>query len=119
MFREIQAVRQNENEPHKRWFNSPKMDLFIWSNSDDKIIKYQLTYTLRPEKKALTWHEKSGLTHAQVDGSRSGNYPASPILIADDQCDMNLLLTLFIENSAEMEHEIKTFIIDTIKHSKG
>jgi hypothetical protein len=117
MLREIRSVRQNKHEAHKRWFNSSNMDLFIWCNDDNHIIKYQLTYTLLHQKKALIWQTKEGFTYARVDDeTRSGNHPTSPILITDNPCDTNILLTLFIEKSGNVENEVKTFIISSIKH---
>ena len=54
MFREVLKVKQNPSEPRRRWFSSESMDLFVWLNDLDEVVRYQLTYNKPHYEKALT-----------------------------------------------------------------
>ena len=116
MLSEIKETSQKRGEPKKRWFSSSSMDLFIWLNDDEEIVSYQLTYNKPNDEKALTWSKEHGFSHLGVDdGARPGKYPASPLLVEDGVFDPSKLVTMLIENSAELEPSIKNFIVSGIE----
>ena len=55
MLREIKEVSQKSGEPDRRWYSSAGMDLFVWTNQDEEVVSYQLTYDKPHNEKALTW----------------------------------------------------------------
>ena len=40
MLREIKNVSKKRDEPKKRWFSSPDIDLFTWFDNDDSIKNF-------------------------------------------------------------------------------
>jgi hypothetical protein len=116
MLREIKNVSRKKDEPKKRWFTSPGMDLFIWFDSDDSIISYQFTYDKPHNEKAFIWSEEEGLSHMRVDdGSRSGKHPGSPLLVQDGEVNPNKIISLIRSNSGELEPSIGSFIVSKIE----
>ena len=116
MLREIANVKQIKGEPRRRWFSSESMDLFVWQNYLDEVVRYQLTYNKPHNEKALTWHTKTGFLHLSVDdGFNPGKHPGSPLLKADGELNAPKLLTLINNNSGDLEASIKEFIVSGVK----
>ncbi|MCP4334591.1 MAG: hypothetical protein GY785_18205 [Gammaproteobacteria bacterium] len=115
MLREIKSTSQKQNEPDKRWFSSPGMDLFIWFDDEGDIVSYQLTYDKPHNEKAIIWNQKSGFEHLSVDdGTRSGRHPGSPLLVPAGIVDSARLVSMLENNSAELDPAIKNFIVSGI-----
>ena len=116
MLREIKNVSKKRDEPKKRWFSSPDMDLFIWFDSDDSIVSYQFTYDKPNNEKALIWSEEEGLSHMEVDdGSRPGKHPGSPLLVADGVVKPYKIISMIQNNAGELDASIKNFIVAGIE----
>ena len=49
MLTEIPNVKQLADEPIRRWFSSPTLDLFIWYDDNDKTIQFQICYDKGPD----------------------------------------------------------------------
>ena len=79
---EISFVRQTDDEPHLRWFQSDYFDLFLWDDEFGALCGFQLCYDRGYDEHALTWmRESTTLTHHAVDdGERSFRHGASPML---------------------------------------
>ena len=54
MLREI-AARQVPGDPKRRWFTSPRIDLFVWLDEHDSPSGFQLCYDKESREHALTW----------------------------------------------------------------
>ena len=116
MLREIKSASQKRDEPRKRWFSSTSMDLFIWFDTDDRILSYQFTYDKPHNEKALVWSEKEGLSHLGVDdGSRSGKHPGSPLLVQDGVANPTKIISMIRINAGELDPSIQSFIISRIE----
>ena len=116
MLREIKNVSKKRDEPKKRWFSSPDMDLFIWFDSDDSIVSYQFTYDKPNNEKALIWSAEEGLSHMEVDdGSRPGKHPGSPLLVADGVVKPYKIISMIQNNAGELDASIKNFIVAGIE----
>ena len=96
MLREIQA-RQLSGEPARRWFTSPNMDLFVWTDPEGAPTGFQLCYDKQFREHALTWTETTGFSHMSVDGgeSRPARHKGTPILIANGAIDAARILEEF------------------------
>lgn len=119
MLREIKNTLQKPDEPRKRWFSSPDMDLFVWLNDNDDIVGYHLTYDKKAQEKALTWKKDKGFTHSGVDdGSRPGKHPGSPLLTKDVSIQHYLLIRSLSKNKGDLDEDIHSFILAGIKEWK-
>ena len=116
MLREIKNVSKKRDEPKKRWFSSPDMDLFIWFDSDDSIVSYQFTYDKPNNEKALIWSAEEGLSHMEVDdGSRPGKHPGRPLIVADGVVKPYKIISMIQNNAGELDASIKNFIVAGIE----
>ena len=115
MFRAIIGVKQIPGEPFRRWFSCESMDLFVWTNENDTIVSYQLSYDKPHPEKALSWSVERGFSHDDVDdGSRPGRHPGSPILVADGEFAARRVLALFQDNAGPLENDLREFIVSGI-----
>ena len=115
MFREINGVKQIPGEPFRRWFSCESMDLFVWTNENNTIVSYQLSYDKPHPEKALSWSVERGFSHDNVDdGSRPGRHPGSPILVADGEFSARRVLELFQVNAGPLEGDLREFIVSGI-----
>ncbi len=121
MLYEIEKVKSYENEPKRRWFFDHEIDLTVWFDENDRIIGFQLCYDKPENPHALTWWEKSGYHHHEVDdGEKDGTLSPKgiPILLADGIFEKDRIANLFYEKSRDMDPEIVKFVYDRlVKHS--
>jgi len=113
MLKEIKNVKQIEGGPRRRWFSDPALDLFVWYDDDENIIKFQLCYDKGSNEHALTWSRASGFTHHGVDDGEGGIYrmKSSPILMPDGVVDTKNITGLFTELGQKIDHDIFEFVI--------
>lgn len=114
--REIPEVRQFPGEPHRRWFTSPTMDLFVWCGESGIPVGFQFTYDKGRRERALTWKPELGFVHDAVDDGESfsrSKYKAAPVLFADGKPDIEKILHLLSTNGTSLPAEIASFL--TIK----
>ena len=115
MLRKIKAASQNPGEPHRRWYSSLKMDLFVWFGDSNGIVSYQLTYNKPHKEKALVWKENGFFLHLGVDdGCRPGQYSGSPLFYRDGKINALNVVSLLNKDSGDLEVSIKDFIISGI-----
>jgi hypothetical protein len=97
MLREISTPRQIRNEPRRRWFTSPNIDLFVWVNDQNLPTGFQLCYDKLHREHALTWTEEHGYSHMAIDGgeSRAARYKGTPILRVNGAVDARQILEDF------------------------
>ena len=118
MLREIKKTSQKPDEPRKRWFSGPEMDLFIWFDPADEILSYQLSYNKLHGERVLTWKRGHGFDHLGVDeGARPGKHPASPLLVKDGALVPSTVVSLLERDASELDPEIRHFIISGIQAS--
>ena len=117
MLKEITNVKQIKDEHCRRWFNDPVLDLFVWYDDDENIIKFQLCYDKGANEHALTWSQASGYSHHGVDDGESGIYEmkSSPILVPDGIVDTGKLSELFTGLGQKIDHDIFEFVIARIR----
>lgn len=115
MLEEVTQVRQNEGELRRRWFSDQVMDLFLWLNGDDAIVGFQLSYDKPHAEKALSWNLRRGFQHASVDdGTRPGQHPGSPILVADEELEVERVMQAFRAHAAGLSPEVALFIVSRV-----
>ncbi len=83
---EVKPVRQDVPGLRKRWLRSEGLDLFVWSRGD-AVSRLQLSYKLAGGEFCVTWSEREGYRHEQVDDGEGHplQYKASPILLPDGE----------------------------------
>ncbi len=110
MLVELQHVRQNPGEDHRRVFQDEFFDLYIWINSEKEFSGFQLCYQKLESEKALSWFKKSGFLHSSIDQGDSGNTNKSPLLTADGIFPYSRIVTLFEEKAKNIDKDIFNFV---------
>lgn len=116
-FRELSGVRQYADEPKRRWFVAPTMDLIVWVDEFDRPFKFQLCYEVRVTEYALTWETGRGFNHALVDGGE-GNpvMNRTPILRNNNApFDKAYLLGLFQVSNANLPTSIGSLVSEALE----
>lgn len=114
--REILSVRQIAGERHRRWFNSPSLDLVVWMDEQNRLTAFQLCYQTGAHEHALTWQATTGFNHARVDSGETGglDYKRTPILLTDGACDAKLLRERFNSAAADLPLDIQRLILGAL-----
>ncbi len=121
MLREIQNVRQVAGERPRRWFTSSTTDLIIWCDDVGAPVGFQLCYDKDRSERALTWLPETGFSHMLVDDgehSSTRKHKSTPILVGDDDVDVNRLLALIDANRRVLSAEIVDFVRNQIGEYK-
>ena len=119
MLYEITKVRQNPGEPRRRWFTDDAMDLFVWC-ADDGYTGFQLSFGKPADEHAITWRRGEDLQHTRVDdGSRPGQYPGSPLLVADGEFDRDTVLHDFLSRAEAVENGIVAVVAKVLRDKQS
>lgn len=111
MLREIPRVRQIPGESHRRWFTDEQMDLFVWSGENESFSGYQLSYDKTIDEKAITYKPNNGYLHNAIDdGTRPGQYPSSPMLVADGFFDAERVRVEFLRRATDLDERVVRFV---------
>jgi hypothetical protein len=112
MLTEFGNLRQRDDEPLRRWFQSDSEDLVVWFGADGAILGFQLCYDRPHAERALTWREGEGYSHMRVDdGEAAGKVrKSSPILLPDGAFDVQAMLAKFAAISARLPAPIADFV---------
>jgi hypothetical protein len=120
MLREYKAVKQNKDEPRRRWFNSEYFSLMIWCDEElvDRIVGFELCYDIQWDNLALTWWENSGTGAYRVDEGENdlGLMKMSPLLVADSDSghEYERVMERFRQESQELPSHFVEFICEKI-----
>lgn len=121
MLKEVQNVRQILGELVRRWFSSSIFDLIVWYSAEGGMHGFQLCYRESANHKALTWFKETGFSHQNIDDGeeRPFRQKMAPILVPDGKFESDHILELFEKESKELELELTSAIIKTIKEYPG
>lgn len=117
MLNEIKNIKQYDEEPQRRWFFDPSMDLLIWSDEAENIVGFQLTYDRPSNPKALTWWQESGYVHNRVDDGECLDtviHKGTTILLSDDVFDIQKVARLFEKESGDIDSNVSDFVFEKI-----
>jgi hypothetical protein len=119
MLREITAVRQDEPDSIRRWFQDDYFDLFLWVTPQGKVSAFQVAYERTRDERVLSWSQMRGFVHSRVDSGENGSFDSrTPLLIADDCCPIRVVYREFERRSATLESSLRAFLIDKLKQGR-
>ena len=115
-FRELAGVRQHVDEPKRRWFVAPAMDLIVCVDEYDRPFKFQLWYEVWRTEYALTWETGRGFNHALVNtGKGATGVSMTPILGFDyAPFDQPYLLELFQVSYSGLPTNIGSLVLEAL-----
>lgn len=107
---EMPSVKQDGNG-FKRWFRSAHFDLFTWQSPDGVFTSLQLCYDRGENEHVLRWDAGKGYWHEAVDLDESKPGRAmSALLRANGVFPRDLVLSRFLEEAAELPHNVVGFV---------
>jgi len=117
MLQEVARARQIPGEPRRRWFTSPALDLIVWYQPNNRILGFQLCYQKDDNEHALTWLKGQGFSHKKVDDGESpgDRFKKTPLLVPDGNVDVPKILTIFEQQSENLDPEIRELVSTRIR----
>ena len=116
MLREILAVRQDNPELRRRWFQDDFFELYTWQARDGTLAGFQLCYDVRGRERAVTWHRAHGFSHNRIDyGSSRGRMKGTPLLAGDGRFPHRFVRSRFIRHAATLDATMRSFILDKMR----
>ena len=116
MLSEIRNPRQIEGEGRRRWFTDEYFDLIVWHDESGELAGFQLCYDKPREERALSWRAGRGYSHERVDdGEIPGRAKMSPVLVPDGIFARDDVAARFLEASADIDRDIRTFVYDRLQ----
>ena len=121
MLEEYNQPGEPEGEFTKRWFGDSYFYLFVWSDKQGVIDRFQLCYDKSHNEHAITWKRPSSYYHQQVDDgeNRPGKSKSTPILLADGMFDFRTIAERFSKESRNIDPEIGRFVHQKILEYKN
>lgn len=111
----LKHVRQDVPGLRKRWFQGDLLDLSIWQNSEGDVMHFQL---LLEGDRIIDYQVGRGLRTGKVDQGRSaGMHPASALVNADVQLDVDTLqfaFREFVESPPMSQKRVLKFVAETL-----
>lgn len=101
----------------RRWFSDDYFDLIVWIDEKGAVSGFQLCYDKLDKERALTWTSDAGYAHERVDdGEANPTKNRTPILVPDGICPTKTIIELFLERSAEVDPELRSFVVDKLRN---
>lgn len=112
MLEAIRALRQDEPERVRYWFQDEYFDLFIWTDKSGEVLSFQLCYDRLERERVLAWNATNGFSHRRVDdGEGVRSHKMAPLLMADGDFAMHPVFAEFDRRSARIESRWREFVL--------
>ena len=116
MLREIKVASKQDGELTRRWYEDERTDLFVWFDSDDRIVRFQLAYDKPHAEKSIEWRTGRGFAHSRVDdGTTSSHHPGSPILISGGAFAKARVVTDFRRRATDIDIKVSLFVLEKLE----
>ncbi len=111
MLREIAIAAKQDGELTRRWYEDERTDLFVWFDSEDRIVRFQLAYDKPHSEKAIDWREGGGFTHSRVDdGATLSQHPGSPMLVSGGAFAKDRVIGDFRRRAIDIDMKVSMFV---------
>ena len=110
MLKEFRNVMQHRGDPFRRIYCDDYFDLYVWFDSEDKILGIQLCYDYQNDGRALTFLDGK-YSHNAIDvGEGSPLKNLSPILVADGVFPKQMIAKRFEGESLKLPVEVAAYV---------
>ncbi len=111
MLHRIRAVRQDDADRQRHWFQDDYFDLFAWTDLAGKVIAFQLCYDRLSHERVLAWSENSGFSHRRIDdGEELPGPKMTPVMVADGTFAGLQIAAEFDKRSTSLDQRLRQFI---------
>jgi hypothetical protein len=113
--KEIHNVRQHPEERRRRWFCDEDFELIVWFEEPETIVRFELSYDIQRNWRALRWSDRSGFSHHFVDdGEDRPHRNATPMLIPSLDPPPVEMFAAFEARGRSLEPSILSFVCDRL-----
>lgn len=92
MLREQPHVSQHRGEPRRRFFFDDYLQLYTWTDSQGRVVAFELSYDVWREARAFRWQLGCGMEHYRVDDGESRAFRKSVAILRPDHSHMDVHL---------------------------
>jgi hypothetical protein len=112
-------LRESSSQPQpgggkRQWFSGDAFDLYVWTDGDGGVVRFQLCYGKPRDEHALTWSPKGTSHHRVDDGEDLPTRNRTPILVADGEVAWEPLRRRFEAAAAELDPALRAFVAERI-----
>lgn len=112
---EINRVRQDDNDLHKRWLTSATADLYIWTKAG-LLQAFEYCFDKEQTEKAIRWHRDYAPSFTQIDnGDNPGGYKMSPLVRTGKKPNLVRVSLEFRRNAGRLERSMRRAIYKRIR----
>jgi len=116
VLREILAVRQDNPELRRRWFQDEFFELYTWQTHDGTLTGFQLCYDRQGRERAMSWQRAHGFSHNGIDdGRRNGRMKGSPLMTGSRRFPHRFVRGRFVRHADMLDAAMRTFIVDKMR----
>jgi hypothetical protein len=111
MLQELRNVRQVPGDHFRRWFSDENLEIVVWYDEAGAIFGFQICYDPREQPRALTWTQKRGFSHAEIDaGEDKPTSNRTPLLNPSHDYDAAKLSEAFLATAGGLPQRERIFI---------
>ena len=112
MLEAIRALRQDDPERVRYWFQDEYFDLFVWTDTAGEVASFQLCYDRLERERVLAWNATAGFSHKRVDDGESlPGHKMAPLMMADGVFAMHPVFAEFDKRSTGIELRWREFML--------
>lgn len=112
MLEAIRALRQDDPDRVRYWFQDEYFDLFAWTDTAGEVVSFQLCYDRLERERVLAWNTTTGFSHRRVDdGETLPGHKMAPLMLADGVFAMHAVFAEFDRRSTGIESHWRQFML--------
>ncbi|MEO8003944.1 MAG: hypothetical protein ABI771_03490 [Betaproteobacteria bacterium] len=112
MLEAIRALRQDDPDRVRYWFQDDFFDLFVWTDAASDVVSFQLCYDRLQHERVLAWNATNGFSHRRIDDGESlPGHKMAPLMTADGDFAMHPVIAEFDRRSTGIELRWRQFML--------
>ena len=112
MLEAIRALRQDDPDRVRYWFQDEYFDFFVWTDTAGEVLSFQLCYDRLQHERVLAWNSTAGFSHRRIDDGESlPGHKMAPLMMADGVFAMHPVVAEFERRSTGIELRWRQFML--------
>ena len=112
MLQECFNVSQHRGEPRRRFFFDDCLQLYTWTDSQGRVVAFELAYDLWRDARAFRWQSECGMEHYRIDDGESKAFRKSVAILRPDRSRIDRRLREeLLRRSVLLEPEVAVVVL--------
>ena len=109
---ETQKVRQNPDEPFRRWFADEDLDLIVWYEPDGPVYGFELSFDKINDQRVFRWFKDKALTLHRVNAGEEIPFGNASDRLEEihEKVEMGELLSLYDAAKAGLPPDLAALV---------